>query len=210
MEFSSQEYWSGLPFPSPGVLPDPGIQPASPALQEDSLALSHLGNPKDKEELAKRSRRKGILGGGDSLDKDLEVARDSACVGRLHKLVNFIEMEPSSTSVCTQILQSPFTSFPHKLNPPSDPVRKQKETSCPFCRELAQGTMRVIFRVSDVARVYPHIFSFTPTGSLVGRRASQKHSYTPLRSWGEGLSMPVHPDLGREAECHYLFIHLLC
>ena len=112
--------------------------------------------------------------------------------------------------MCTQVLQSPFTSFPHKLNPPSDPMRRQKKgTACPFCRELSQGTMRVIFRVSDVARVYPCIFNFTPTGSLVGRRASQKHSYTPLRSWGEGLSMPVHPDLGREAECHYLFIHLL-
>ena len=32
MEFSTQEYWSGVPFPSPGVLPDPGIKPASPAL----------------------------------------------------------------------------------------------------------------------------------------------------------------------------------
>ena len=30
MDFSSQEYWSGLPFPSPGDLPDPGIEPASP------------------------------------------------------------------------------------------------------------------------------------------------------------------------------------
>ena len=32
-----QEYWSGLPFPSPGDLPDPGIEPTSPALQVDSL-----------------------------------------------------------------------------------------------------------------------------------------------------------------------------
>ena len=37
MEFSRQEYWSGLPFPTPGDLPDPGIQPGSPALQADSL-----------------------------------------------------------------------------------------------------------------------------------------------------------------------------
>ena len=37
MEFSRQEYWSGLPFPSPGDLPDPGIKPGSPALQVDSL-----------------------------------------------------------------------------------------------------------------------------------------------------------------------------
>ena len=35
--FPRQKYWSGLPFPSPEDLPDPGIQPGSPALQEDSL-----------------------------------------------------------------------------------------------------------------------------------------------------------------------------
>ena len=35
--FSRQEYWSGLPIPSPGKLPDPGIEPGSPALQADSL-----------------------------------------------------------------------------------------------------------------------------------------------------------------------------
>ena len=37
MRFSSQEYWSGLPFPSPEDLPDPEIEPESPALQADSL-----------------------------------------------------------------------------------------------------------------------------------------------------------------------------
>ena len=37
MGFSRQEYWSGLPCPSPGDLPNPGIKPRSPALQEDSL-----------------------------------------------------------------------------------------------------------------------------------------------------------------------------
>ena len=37
MEFSRQEYWSGLPFPSPGDLPDPGIEPGSPASQADAL-----------------------------------------------------------------------------------------------------------------------------------------------------------------------------
>ena len=37
MEFSRQEYWSVLPFPSPGDLPGPGIEPGSPALQADAL-----------------------------------------------------------------------------------------------------------------------------------------------------------------------------
>ena len=39
MGFSRQEYWSGLPFPSPGDLPDAGIEPTSPALQADALIL---------------------------------------------------------------------------------------------------------------------------------------------------------------------------
>ena len=45
MEFSRQEYWSGLPFPSPGDLPDPGIEPWSPALQADSLPTELQGSP---------------------------------------------------------------------------------------------------------------------------------------------------------------------
>ena len=46
MEFSMQEYWSGLPFPSPGDLPDPGIEPRSPALQaEDTLSSEPPGKP---------------------------------------------------------------------------------------------------------------------------------------------------------------------
>ena len=44
MEFSRQEYYSGLPFPSPGSLPDPGIKPRFPTLQADSF-LSHQGSP---------------------------------------------------------------------------------------------------------------------------------------------------------------------
>ena len=46
MEFSRQEYWSGLPFPSPGHLPDPGIEPGSPTLQADSLQSEPLGSYK--------------------------------------------------------------------------------------------------------------------------------------------------------------------
>ena len=43
MGFSRQEYWSGLPFPSPGDLPNPGIEPRSPALREDALPSEPLG-----------------------------------------------------------------------------------------------------------------------------------------------------------------------
>ena len=45
MGFSRQEYWSGLPFPSPGDLPDPGIEPRSPALQADALTSELLCVP---------------------------------------------------------------------------------------------------------------------------------------------------------------------
>ena len=50
-----QEYWSGLPCPPPGDLPDPGIEPASPAspeLQMDSLLLSHQGSPDSSHSLS--------------------------------------------------------------------------------------------------------------------------------------------------------------
>ena len=45
MEFSRQKYWSGLPFPSLGDIPDPGIEPRSPALQADALPSEPPGNP---------------------------------------------------------------------------------------------------------------------------------------------------------------------
>ena len=45
MEFSRQEYWSGLPFPSPVDLPNPGIKPRSSVLQADSLPSELTGKP---------------------------------------------------------------------------------------------------------------------------------------------------------------------
>ena len=53
MGFPSQVYWSGLPFPSPGDLPDPGIDLGSPALQADLHCLS-------------RQRSSSSIGGGES------------------------------------------------------------------------------------------------------------------------------------------------
>ena len=46
MEFSRQEYWSGLLFPLPGDLPDPGIEPGSPTLQADALPSEPPGKPR--------------------------------------------------------------------------------------------------------------------------------------------------------------------
>ena len=45
MEFSRQKYWNGEPFPSPGYLPKPGIEPRSPELQADSLLSEPPGKP---------------------------------------------------------------------------------------------------------------------------------------------------------------------
>ena len=47
MEFSKQEYWSGFPFPSPGDLPNPGIEPRSPALEADALTSEPPGKPEE-------------------------------------------------------------------------------------------------------------------------------------------------------------------
>ena len=44
--FSRQECWSGLPFPSPGDLPNPGIEPGSPTLRADALPSEPPGKPK--------------------------------------------------------------------------------------------------------------------------------------------------------------------
>ena len=47
IDFSRQEYWSGLAFPSPGDLPNPGVKPRSPELQEDSLPSEPPGKPQE-------------------------------------------------------------------------------------------------------------------------------------------------------------------
>ena len=59
MEFSRQEHWSGLPFPSPGDLPNPVIEPRSPALQADTLQSEPPGKP--TKILPRRKEEKGTL-----------------------------------------------------------------------------------------------------------------------------------------------------
>ena len=49
MGFSRQEYWSGLQFPSPGDLPDPGNKPGPPALKADSLSSEPPGMPPNRD-----------------------------------------------------------------------------------------------------------------------------------------------------------------
>ena len=61
MGFSRQEYWSGLPFPSPWDLPDPGIEPGSPALQADALPSEPPGKPKKNVKVKKKVTLEKIL-----------------------------------------------------------------------------------------------------------------------------------------------------
>ena len=55
MEFSRPEYWSGLPFPAPGDLPQPGTEPRSPTLQADSFPAEPPGKPSQPEAAGKLS-----------------------------------------------------------------------------------------------------------------------------------------------------------
>ena len=70
MGFSRQEYWSGLPFPSPGDLPDAGIEPRSPALQADALISEPPGKPESKPKTSLKSNR--LFGGISSKEPKLE------------------------------------------------------------------------------------------------------------------------------------------
>ena len=57
MGFSRQEYWSGLPFPSPGDLPNPGIEPGFPTLEADTLTSEPPGKPSGTLSIRSNSSR---------------------------------------------------------------------------------------------------------------------------------------------------------
>ena len=68
MGFSRQEYWSGLPLPSPGDLPDPGIEAGSPALQAEALPAEPPGKPKREGRRGQRNRGvRGVTGAAEGL-----------------------------------------------------------------------------------------------------------------------------------------------
>ena len=74
MGFSRQEYWSGLPFPSPGDLLDPGIEPRSPTLQADALTSAPPGEEHKEEELTEEKEHwRGSQGTGQVLVPQTEV-----------------------------------------------------------------------------------------------------------------------------------------
>ena len=73
LDVSRQEHWSRLPFPSPRAVPDPGVEPMSPALQADSLPLSHLESTvrlKKQNQLRPQVRTDALTSQGDLDDLD--------------------------------------------------------------------------------------------------------------------------------------------
>ena len=137
--------------------------------------------------MAKRSRRKGILGREDRLDTDLEVGRTTGCAGNLCQHVNFTHTESYSMSSCACALQCLSTTFPP--NPPNDPERHtRKGVASPFGRQVAQGMVRDSDFQSKCQSKdgSPHLLT-SLTGSLMKRKAPQRCLYLLKRSRGEGF-----------------------
>ena len=119
MGFSRQEYWSGVPFPSPGDLPDPGIEPRSPALEADALTSEPPGKPYSTHHTALH----GMVGDGECVDSDpgpwgftirlraeqtLSIYRDLYARSRPGKLIwkntfywNIVDLQCGVTFCCT-------------------------------------------------------------------------------------------------------------
>ena len=121
MEFSRQEYWSGQPFPSPGDLPDPGMESGSPGSPTCGQILPHQGSPKESEE--------GLLVNLDCYSKyhkldqksNIKMSRDLvSCESSLLGL-QMITLQPCSSLLCMcaslmslpLLLVSPIELVPH-------------------------------------------------------------------------------------------------
>ena len=77
--FSRQECWIGLPFPSPEGLPDPGIEPGSPALQADALSSEPPGKPA-MQKVAMQETRVQSLGWEDPLEQGMAYPLQYSCL----------------------------------------------------------------------------------------------------------------------------------
>ena len=95
MGFSRQEYWTGLPFSSPGDLPDPAIKPRSPTLQANSLPFELPGNP-----------NRGL-----DIEKEIEKDRDDSDRGRDREMIEIqteIEKEATWASQVVPVVKNPL------------------------------------------------------------------------------------------------------
>ena len=100
MEFSRQEYWSGLPFSSPGDLPDQGIKPGSLVLWADSLPSEPPGKPKSYQERARKDpvSKKRDCGPGDNTEFRESVMGGTTLISQEKMLVIRASVPPSSFS----------------------------------------------------------------------------------------------------------------
>ena len=83
MRFSRQGYWSGLPFPSPGDLPNPGIERGSPALQADSLPTELQGKPPIAKGSSKELTEKYVAHPKHQFSAELPVAHSELPSGKI-------------------------------------------------------------------------------------------------------------------------------
>ena len=97
MEFSRQEYWIRLPFPSPGDLSNPGMKPGSPALQEDPLPSEPLGKPHWLKHLWKYVFHDG-LSSQDTEYSSLCYPVGPWCLSILHMKVHICWTQPPTPS----------------------------------------------------------------------------------------------------------------
>ena len=83
--FSRQEYWSGLPFPSPGDLPDPGIEPGSPALQSEALTSETPRKPIVCVTVSKKCQHNFAKGMLTSLNIRIQTEENNICIKKAIK-----------------------------------------------------------------------------------------------------------------------------
>ena len=108
MEFSRPEYWSGYPFPSPGDLPKPGIEPRSPALWVDSLpAKRHV-----------KSKNTGV-GGLSLLRRVFQIQESNQGLLHCRQILYWVSYEesPAAAAAAAKSLQSCPTARPHRRQP---------------------------------------------------------------------------------------------
>ena len=105
MGFSRQEYWSGLPLPSPGDLPHPGMVPTSPTLQVNSLPLEPWGKPKEVVVIVQSLSRVQLFATPwtAALQASLSITNSQS----LLKLMSIESVIPSN-----RVISSCFQSFP--------------------------------------------------------------------------------------------------
>ena len=139
MRFSRQEYWSGLPFPSPGDLPNPGIEPRSPTLQADALPSEPPGDMRELQYIFLSYVNKDliflghfschwIIAIGDYL-KNFPKGFPGGC-GNLEWAIHILAQTVCTRCLCTQT--KPMNQTESEFHQPGVTLQtKQKAKRCP-------------------------------------------------------------------------------